>query len=489
MFKNFFILEWKYFVRSASFKSNLFLKIIMAFFALYLIAFLSAMGVGLYYILLKMEMEPFTVVNRFLLYYLIGDLIFRFSLQNTPVMNIRPLLSFNISKNSIVGYSLGKTVLSFFNWMHIFFLLPFTIILIIEGFDPTGAIAWFFGVFALIFFNNFLNILSDNKKLLLYGVGGILIVIAGLHYYGIFDSTIYTAPVFTALYTSPVLVIVPFLMLAIITWLTFLFFKNHLYLDSGLSIKKKDAHTENFTWLNQFGSLGTFLKNDIKLIKRNKRSRTTITISILFIFYGLLFFTGGIEAYEGPVWRIFAGIFVTGGFLFTFGQFVPSWDSSYYPLMMSQNIQYREYLNSKWWLMVIVTLITTLISSFYLYFGWEVYLAILVGAIYNIGVNAHMVLWAGAYIKTPIDLSKNKNVFGNKQAFNLKSLLLSIPKLVFPMLLYAIGHYLFNPTIGYLIVAVAGGLGFALKNKVFTIIENIYKSEKYKTIAAYKQTN
>lgn len=461
----------------------------MAFFALYLIVVFSAMGVGLYYLLLKMEMEPFSVVNRYLLYYLIGDLLFRFSLQNTPVMNIRPLLSFNIPKNSIVGYSLGKTVISFFNWMHIFFLLPFTIILIIEGFDPAGAIAWFFGIFSLIFFNNFLNILSDNKKFLLYGLAVILFIIAGLHYYGIFDATLYTAPVFMALYTSPIFVLIPFLMLAVITWATFLFFKNHLYLDSGLSIKKKDAHTENFTWLNQFGSLGTFLKNDIKLIKRNKRSRTTITVSILFIFYGLLFFTGAIEAYEGPVWRIFAGIFVTGGFLFTFGQFVPSWDSSYYPLMMSQNIQYREYLNSKWWLMVIVTVITTVLSSFYLYFGWEVYLAILVGAIYNIGVNAHMVLWAGAYIKTPIDLSQNKNVFGNKQAFNVKSLLLTIPKLVLPMLLYAIGHYLFNPTVGYLIVAVSGILGFALKNKVFTIIENIYKSEKYKTIAAYKQTN
>jgi hypothetical protein len=231
------------------------------------------------------------------------------------------------------------------------------------------------------------------------------------------------------------------------------------------------------------------MKNDIKLIKRNKRSRTTIFISILFMFYGLLFFTGAIEMYDGPVWRIFAAIFVTGGFLFTFGQFVPSWDSSYYPLMMSQNIKYRDYLNSKWWLMVIVTLVTTVICSFYLFFGWEVYLAVLVGAIYNIGVNAHMVLWAGAYIKTPIDLTQNKQVLGNKQAFNIKSLLLTIPKLLLPLLLYFIGHYFFNPNVGYLIVAMAGVIGFAFKNKVFTIIENVYKTEKYKTLAAYKQNS
>ena len=489
MLKHFLILEWRSFFRAASFKSGLFLRIVMVLVALYFIGIFTLMGVGLFYILEKMEMDPFATVNRFLLYYLIGDLLVRFFLQNTPVMNIRPLLTLNTTRNQIVGYSLGKTVLSFFNWMHIFFLLPFTIILIKEGFDPLGAFTWFLGIFALIFANNFLNILGDNNKILLYGVGSILIAAVSLHYFGIIDSTTYTAPFFYSLYTNPVYVLIPVLLLLILAYSTFMFFRYHLYLDSGLSIKQKDAQTENYTWLNQFGTLGTFLKNDIKLIKRNKRSRTTIVMSVLFIFYGLLFFTGAIEAYNGPLWRIFAGIFVTGGFLFTFGQFVPSWDSSYYPLMMSQNIQYRDYLNSKWWLIVIATLVTTILSSFYLYFGLEVYLAILVGAVYNIGVNAHVVLWGGAYIRTPIDLTQNKNVFGNKQAFNMKSLLLTVPKLLLPMLLYGIGHYLFNPNVGYAIVAIAGILGFTFKNKVFAIIENIYKTQKYKTLEAYKQTN
>lgn len=76
---------------------------------------------------------------------------------------------------------------------------------------------------------------------------------------------------------------------------------------------------------------------------------------------------------------------------------------------------------------------------------------------------------------------------GNKQAFNSKTLLLTLPKLILPLGLYALGHYLFEPNAGYLMVAGAGVLGFALKNKVFTLIEKIYKTEKYKTIAAYSQ--
>jgi len=36
-------------------------------------------------------------------------------------------------------------------------------------------------------------------------------------------------------------------------------------------------------------------------------------------------------------------------------------------------------------------------------------------------------------------------------------------------------------------VAIAGIIGFALRDFVFSKIEKIYKIEKYKTIAAYKQ--
>ncbi|MBA3986857.1 MAG: hypothetical protein H0X63_09885 [Flavobacteriales bacterium] len=489
MFKHFFTLEWKSFIRSASFKANLFLKILMVFGALYFIAVFTVMGIGLYFLLEKVNMEPFATVNRFLLYYLLMDLVIRFFVQKIPVLNIRPLLFLPIKKNTILSFTLGKSVLSYFNWVHLFFLVPFSIVLYTKGFSGLGVLGWFIGIWALIFINNFLNILSANKDFVLFILGAIIITISGLHYYQILDTTLYTAPFFDALYSNALTVLTPLAALSLIGYITFRYFKKNLYLDAGLSIKQKDAQTQNLSWLNQFGTLGTFLKNDIKLIKRNKRSRSTIVMSVLFIFYGLLFFGGAIETYEGPVWRIFAGLFVTGGFLFTFGQFVPSWDSAYYPLMMSQNIKYREYLNSKWWLMVIATVCSLVLSSFYLYFGWEVYLAIVVGAVYNIGVNAHIVLWAGAYVKTPIDLSKNKNVFGDKQAFNIKSILLTLPKLALPMILYAVGHYLYSPYMGYLIVALTGVLGFAFKDKVFRIIENIYKNEKYKTLAAYKQGN
>ena len=380
-------------------------------------------------------------------------------------------------------------MISFFNIWHAFFFIPFSIVLLIEGHTILNVVGWHVAMLALVYCNNFINIFVNSKDVAFYAFIAILITFGALLYYDIFDITQFTAPIFSALYNQPYLALIPLLLAYGLYVMAFKYFRKNFYLDAGLAKKVDVAETDNMIWLDRFGSISTFLKNDIKLIKRNKRSKMTIFMSCIFIFYGLLFFTGSVEAYDGPFWRIFAGIFVSGGFLFSFGQFVPSWDSAYYPLLMSQNIRYKEYLESKWYLMVIVTIFSTFIASFYLYFGWQAYIAVVVGAIYNIGVNSHMVLWGGAYIKTPIDLTSAKKAFGDKKSFNVKTLLLTIPKLLLPMAIYALGHFAHGEVLGFALVAVSGLAGLLFKNKVFSIIEKIYKSEKYKTLLAYKQTN
>lgn len=488
MFKHFINLEWKSFLRSASFGTNLALKIIMGLAALYFIVCFAIIGTAVFFILKKEGFEPLVTINKYLIYYVLIDLIIRYFLQKMPVTNIKPLLILPIKRSSIVHYSLGKTIISFFNVLHAFFFVPFTIVLLYKGYGYQ-AILWHLAMMALIYTNNFLNILVNSKNTVFYIALTLLGALAASQYYNVFDITAYSQGFFQNMYDTNYWFLIPVILVAIVYYSAYNYFKNRLNLDDGLAQKSDVAKTENFAWLDQFGSLGTFLKNDIRLLKRNKRSRTTVIMSVVFIFYGLLFFTQSIEAYDNPWMKVFAGIFVSGGFLFVFGQFVPSWDSAYYQLMMSQNIQYREYISAKWWLMVIATVITTVLASFYLYFGLHTYLIIVAAAIFNIGVNSHLVMLGGAFVKTPIDLTTSKQAFGDKQAFNVKTMLIAVPKMLLPMGLYALGFYLFSPNVGLIFVAAAGVLGFAFRNYVFNQIEKIYKTQKYETIAAYKQKN
>lgn len=117
----FISLEWKSFIRAASFQTNLAMKILMGFGALYFMAVFLGLGVGVFFIIEDMELgDPFEVVNRYMIYYLAFDMLFRYSLQKMPVTNIKPFLYVPLTKNQVVRFSLLKTVVSFFNWSHAF---------------------------------------------------------------------------------------------------------------------------------------------------------------------------------------------------------------------------------------------------------------------------------------------------------------------------------------------------------------------------------
>ncbi|MEO5787737.1 DUF5687 family protein, partial [Gelidibacter sp.] len=112
MFKYFISLEWKSFIRSASFKANLFLKIMMVLGALWMIASFSILGFGAYYMIEEgLNKEPFEVVNQVVIYYMIFDLAFRYFLQKMPVMNIKPLMYLPIKRKNIVNFAMGKTMI------------------------------------------------------------------------------------------------------------------------------------------------------------------------------------------------------------------------------------------------------------------------------------------------------------------------------------------------------------------------------------------
>jgi Family of unknown function (DUF5687) len=488
MIKHFLWLEWKSFLRSATFKQNLAFKILMGFVVLYFAIIFLSLGIMLYYILEKLKLEPLQTVNKFFIYYVAMDLMVRFFMQKMPTLYIKNLLVLPIPKNKVVHFTLSKTIFSYFNLAHLFFLIPFCVVLFIENYNPIGIIAWFIATYVVLNIVNFVNILINNKDSFFYSISGVFVGLAALQYFKIYDITLFFGPIFQSFYTNWWLFIIPVLLFTIVYYFTFNFYKKDLNLDQKLSVKKVVAQDDsNLQFLNQFGTLGTFLKLDIKLLKRNKRAKTTLYMSIFFLFYGLIFFTQDVYKNGGMI--PFAAIFVTGGFLINFGQFVPSWDSSYYQFMMTQNVSYKNYLNSKWWLMVIATIISAILSSFYIYFGWDIYLLVLAGAVYNIGCNSFFILLTGAYNRTAINLESAKGAFGDKKSFNIKTVLFSIPQLLLPIILYYVGKYTYGNYFGIALIALFGILGLLFKKPLFEAIEKIYKKEKYKAIAAYKEVN
>jgi hypothetical protein len=407
-------------------------------------------------------------------------------MQPMPVTNVQPLLYQNIKKSTIVHFSMLKMLYSFFNWSHLFFLIPLSIILTVEGQAAGQVWGWSLSIYFLLLINNYLNVLVNQKNVVFGLVTSLVLGSASLQYFGIFDITPYTQVFFTSLFNQSWLIAVAFGLLVVIYYSAFRHFRTRMYLDAGLAKKSERTISISENYFSRFGKLGLILRNDVALILRNKRARQAVFAGFFFIFYGLLFFTGAVEAYQGDTWKLFAGIFVTGGFLFSFGQYVPSWDSQYYPLLMTQNITYIDYLKSKYTLIQVFTAITTILSSWYLIFGLEIFSFVLLGAIYNLTINSVIVLWGGAYVRTKIDLTSNKKAFGDKNAFNYKTLLLTLPKILLPVIIYGVFDYALGPIAAKISIVVVSIAGYFLKPYLFKTIISIYQKEKYATLKAYR---
>lgn len=488
MLQRFLYLQWKSFTRGAGFATGLAQKILMGFAWIYFSAVFAGLAFIAFWVVQDdMGLDPLVFVSDNLLYAFAFWVVLRYFLQKMPIVHIQPLLVLPIPKKSIVRFGLLKTALSFFNLGNLFFFVPFGIILMQQDYSPLGVLGWWVAIGSVILATNFLNIMLNSVDRILIIVAVLLAGIFALQYYEIFDLTTWTSPLFMASYNQPLFALIPVGILILTYRWSFAHFKKKFMLDEGALQPKTETHrAADLSWLDRFGRMAIFLQNDIRLIIRNKGARASVWMGFAFLFYGLIFMS---DIYSSSVMLVFAGIFVSGGFLFGFGQYVPSWDSSYYPLMMTQNIAYKEYLASKWWLIVVGTLVGMVLSSFYIYFGWETYLAILAGGVYNIGINAYLVLLSGAYTRTPIDLTSAKKAFGDKKSFNIKSLLLGIPKFALPMFVFYVGVLIHSKSMGIAMVALVGVLGFAFRNLVFGWIEKIYQEEKHKTLQTYKQKN
>ncbi len=485
MLQRFIKLEFKSFFRSSSLAANIVVKIFQLLGMLYLLMMFVFIAFGAFYLPKKtLHIDPILFISRFLIYWLVADLLLRYFFQQMPTQNIKPFLTMNIRKSTLVNYMICKTFSSFFSWGGLFIYIPLLGILLYNGYPIAGSCSWIFTIILLIFFNNFLNIFLNGKDLVIWIVGAVLASAAGLDYYKIISLSSFSELVFMKFYQHWWLIIVPILLMIFGLMVTKKYITGNFYLDKGLEMKQEVGKTESIQFLNQYGVLGTFINNDIRMIKRSKAAKSITTGSFLFLFYGLLLFSSPI--YQTPYMQLFMGLFVTGGFLFMFGQRVPSFDSSYYPLMMTLNVPYKEYLKAKWWMIVSAVAVSMVLAIGYAFVSWDLYFTFLAAGLYNLGVNSQVVLLSGAYNKNPIDLNARGKTLGKKNNFSFKSIILMLPQMVLPMAVFAGTKYLFGTTAGVASLGALGLIGFLLREKFFDFIVKLYKKEKYSTIKAFK---
>ncbi|NLP57220.1 DUF5687 family protein [Lutibacter sp. B1] len=490
MIKQFLNQEWKQFFRSSYWQKSVALNILMGFLALYFIVVFLALGISLYPILKKQfpESDPLIIVNGFIFYWFLADLLIRFFLQKLPVMNVKPLLVLPVSRSKITHYVLNKSVVSFFNFLPLFATIPFGLFLINEDYNTTSVIIWIvlLTIFTLII--NFLNFIIESKssetELSFLPILVIASALFALNYFEIVSFSSILSKAINSITQNPVLLIIPVAILIGLYYLNYSIIKKKLYIDASLKKKTQVATTTDMAWTRKFGDIAPFLQLDLKLLWRNKRPRSSIFMIIIGLLYGLFFYPNPTYKDMVPMF-VFVGVFITGIFMINFGQFIPAWDSGYYKLLMSQNIKYKEYLKSKYSLMIISAVALFVLSIPYVYFGWKILLIHFAAMVYNIGVNSYVLLYGGSFNRKQIDLTQ-KAAF-NYQGTGAVQWLIGFPLLLAPILIFYLPYKFISFEAGIATLIILGTIGIIFHQKLMKFISQQYLASKYKMISAFEQ--
>jgi hypothetical protein len=143
--------------------------------------------------------------------------------------------------------------------------------------------------------------------------------------------------------------------------------------------------------------------------------------------------------------------------------------------------------------MAFAVITSTVLSLPYLYFGLDVYLMILAGAFFNIGLGTWITLYGGMLNKQPLQLNVKAKAFENTQAFSGKQFLLILPKMVLPVLFFIIPATLLgseeelNATAGLIGLGGSGILGLIFKNQILNLMVKLFAKDKHEMLKAFTQ--
>lgn len=488
MIRKFISLEWKQKMRSPNLAQNVGVSIFLGFVAfIYAINFII-LSVQLYDLLKEYfpEIDPLVSANRFMLYWLFFDLTIRYFFQKLPGLTIRPLLTLNIKKPKIIHYILGKSFFSFLNLIAAFASIPFALTLLYKGYETSQVISWllFLGLATMMI--NCLHIIitskdGQGKEYVGLAIIGFFSLAICLEYFKVFSLGALFGQGVDYLIANPYFLLLPLIALVGIYRIAYKTLKAHLYLDAVLQVKHSKRKTTSLSWVEKIGYLAPLIKVDLRMLWRSKRAKSIFFTTFIFLLYGLLFYRSNSGLGRGG----FIAMFMTAGFIYSFGMYIPAWDGSYYRFLMSRDIKMEDYLKSKYILMVAVTSVAFILTIPYVYFGWNILLMQVAGFFYNIGIGTFIMLYYGSFRRRAMDLNSGSSF--NFQGTMGRDYFIIFPLILIPLLLFSLIKYFLGFYVAIGVFIFLGVVGLLFRDKIIERLAKRYKNVKHKMLVGFSQ--
>lgn len=482
--------QWKAFWRSKNKGSTIATQIFIGIVVLYLLAVAFFLGIGLEIFIEKIfpGKDVFTIFNGVILYYFAVDFLMRMQLQELPTLSIVPYLHLKIPKRKIVNFLNTRALFSAFNLLPVFLFVPFCVTAISSVYDPFTALMYVVSIVSLAIFNNYLALYLKRKSiqnLRIVPIMFLLIIVMGLmEYFKVFSIAEISNGVFAFIISYPAAGF-GFTLLAIFLYqLNSRYLRNNLYVEELSKNEEKKTSTD-YPFLDRFGEIGVLVAMELKLILRNKRSRSAITMSMLFLLYGFLFYKKELLDKDNLELMLFASVFMTGNSISIYGQFMFGWQSAHFDGLMANKISIRNFIKAKFLMFTLFSTLTTLVACLYGLISWKILVIQFAAYFYNIGIGTVIVLYFATRNYRSMDLSKGSSF--NFQGVGASQWVLGLPYFLSPYLIVLPFSLSGSPYWGLLAL---GGCGLtALLTREFWVdfIVNEFNKRKYKITEGFRE--
>ena len=482
--------QWKAFWRSRNAGRNLAIQIFIGVIFLYLLGVAIFIGIFLQSFL-EEAFPGQDIVNifcGFILYYFFLDTIVRFMLQELPTLAVQPYLTHNIRRSKLVQFLNLRSLFTFFTLLPLFLFIPFCLSVISGQYGMVVSFAFIVTIISLMLFNHFIVIFIKRKTVLsnwwLVGFFIIVLLLMTGDYFEIFSVRNLSSTIFKRLLKIPLLCVLAVLLAIAAVYNNNRFLLNNLYLDDLVKSPDYKTSTE-YHWLQRFGNVGELIALDLKLILRNKRPRSLLLYSCLFLFYGFIFYKTSYFEKDQFGFLLFGAIFITGIFMGQYGQFLFAWQSTHFDGLMAANIEVKTYLKSKFVLLTGFCTVALLLSLFYGFISWKIIPVQIAAYFFNAGIYSVVAAYIGTYNYKGVDLSKGST-------FNYQGL--GATQLVFALIILLVGFVMYFPMAslisswaGVMAVAILSFINLLLQDWWINKLTIQFQKRKHKILEGFRE--
>lgn len=480
-------------IRSTSFAKSLITNIVLGLVILLLLSYVVLAGVFLPRIIQELtgSEDTLSVLNSYLIYFFLFEFMYRYFIQQLPVVDLESLLHLPIGKRKIMHMLLIRSFFSPMSIIALLLFLPSGLQVVLPEYGSLGLLGWIgsiiFTSWILHWFMLWFKQKFEDSTIGLVIVVAVLVLGSGASYMGWYNLGEIMKPVFDFAMTS----LIPLIVLAIglvgSYYLCFSYYLSNAYLEDLSEEENVRFTDQSIGFFSRFGNAGEMANVEWKLIIRHKKSRTYIMLSIFFLLYGLIFYTN--PAYQSedgisPIF-IFVGVFITGIFMIQYGQLFLSWNSQNFDYYLMKKGGVEELVKGKYLLFISISCLSFLASVPYVYFGWEFLIIHFATFIFNIGVLVHAIIYLALWKPKPMDL--NKGAMFNYEGVGAAQWLMILPMMGLPYLVYLPFSLLVSDYAGLIALFVCGIIGI-LSFKVLSRINiNRVYSNKYEISSSFRQ--